>query len=105
MITYLIGLIRPDIAIVMHQVTRFSSDPKLSYDKAVMRLRQYLRATISYRMFYQLDAKRGLELFVDTDFVGSCIVECSLDSHSVLLWIGYIICLLDTLFSNRANSK
>ena len=36
---------RPDIAMAVHQCARFSNDPKITHERAVMRIGKYLRGT------------------------------------------------------------
>ena len=71
MLNYLTGSTRPDIAMAVHQVARFSNDPKLSHEKAIMRICRYLFGTKEHGIIFKPDKKKGLELFVDAEFAGN----------------------------------
>jgi hypothetical protein len=53
MVTYLMGSIQPDIAMVVHQRARFSTNPMQSHEQAVMRIGRYLLSS----------KKQGYDLF------------------------------------------
>ena len=70
MLTYLQGISRPDISMAVYQCARFSSNPKLSHERAVTRIGRYLLDTMDNGLICRIDKKRGLECFVDADFAG-----------------------------------
>ena len=70
MLGYLQGTTRPDIAMENHQCARFNNDPHLSHEQAVKRIGRYLLDTRDKGMIYRPDITRGLECYVDADFVG-----------------------------------
>ena len=65
MLNYLTGSTRPDLAMAVHQVARFSNDPKLSHEKAIIRICRYLMDTPNKGMVFAPTKELGLELFVD----------------------------------------
>ena len=71
MLNYLTGSTRPDIAMAVHQISRFSNNPKLSNEKIVMRICRYLIGTADKGMIFKPDKTKGLELYVDADFAGN----------------------------------
>ena len=71
MLNYLTGSTRPDLAMAVHQVARFSNDPKLSHEKGVIRICRYLLETPENGMVYKPMKHLGLEVFVDADFAGN----------------------------------
>ena len=93
MLNYLSGSTRPDISIAVHQVARFSTNPKRSHEKAVMRIARYLRSTARFGTFYKIDLPRDIEVFVDADFAGTWTHETALDPNSVLSRTGYVMLL------------
>ena len=71
MLNYLTGSTRPDIAMAVHQIARFSNNPKLSHEKSIMRICRYLIGTADKGMIFKPDKTKGLELYVDADFAGN----------------------------------
>ena len=71
MLNYLTGSTRPDLAMAVHQVARFSNDPKLSHEKSVIRICRYLLDTPNHGMIFKPNKDLGLEVFVDADFAGN----------------------------------
>jgi len=65
---------RPDIAYVVHQCTRFSSNPKESHEKAVLRIGRSLMDTRSQGIIFE-PTNSLLELWCDADFSGNWKVE------------------------------
>ena len=45
MLNYLTGSTRPDIAMAVHQIARFSNNPKLSHEKSIVQIYRYLLGT------------------------------------------------------------
>ena len=75
----------------VHQVARFSNEPKLSHEKAVMRLCRYLLDTSCRGLVYKPDIKKGLELFVDADFAGNWKNADADHPENCLSRTGYVI--------------
>ena len=71
MLNYLTGSPRPDLAMVVHQVARFSNDSKLSHEKGIIRIFRYLLDTPEQGMHFEPIKDLGLEVFVDADFAGN----------------------------------
>ena len=67
---YLQGTTSPDIAMSTHQCTIFNNDTHLSHERAVKRTGRYILDTREKGMIYRPDTSRGLECYVDDDFVG-----------------------------------
>jgi len=70
MMQYLQANTRPDTSMATHQTARFSIDPKLSHEKAVIRIGKYLRGTAERGIIFTPDKTMGLECYVDADFAG-----------------------------------
>ena len=54
----------------VHQTSRFSNQPMLSHEKAIMRLGHYLLDTRKLGIIHKPDCLKGLECYVDADFAG-----------------------------------
>jgi hypothetical protein len=68
MLTYLTGSIRLDIAMAVHQCTRFSVFPMHLHEQAVMRIGRYLLSTCKKGITYKPDSLKELEVYVDAEF-------------------------------------
>ena len=55
----------------VHQCARFCVDPKITHERAIMRIGKYLLGTKDRGMCFTPDITRGIECFVDADFAGS----------------------------------
>ena len=91
MLNYLAGSTRPDISMAVHQVARFCNDPKLSHEKAIMRICRYLIGMSARGMVYKPDVKKGLELFVDAEFAGNWKNADADHPENCLSRTGYLI--------------
>lgn len=70
MLHYLQGSTPPDISMATHQCARFSSDPKVSHERAVRYIGKYLLGTKDRGVIYRPNPNKGIECFVDADFAG-----------------------------------
>ena len=61
---------RKDTAFVVNQCTRFCADPKVEHGKAVTWIGRYLAASRDKGTIYS-PRDEGLQVYVDSDFVGS----------------------------------
>ena len=91
MLNYLSACTRPDLLFAVHQCARFSSNPKLSHERALKRIIRYLKGTKDKGIILTPDESRGLECFVDADFAGGYAKETSEDPVSVFSRTGYCI--------------
>ena len=71
MLNYLQASTRPDISMAVHQCARFCVDPKITHERAIMRIGKYLLGSKDRGVKFSLDSSRGLECYVDADFAGS----------------------------------
>ena len=62
---------RLDISYIVHQCTRFSSNPKLIHTKALKWLGQSLKLMRNFGYVIKPNFKKGLELLVDSDWAGN----------------------------------
>ena len=91
MLGYLQGLTRPDISMAVHQCARFSTDPKLSHERAVKRICKYLLGTQKRGIIYKPDSSKGIEVFVDANFAGAWNKADSNNPENVLSRTGFVI--------------
>ena len=82
---------RPDIAMAVHQCARFSNDPKVTHERAVMRIGKYLLGTKDRGVLFTPDKSKGIVCFVDADFAGSWDKEDAGNAEKVYSRTGYII--------------
>jgi hypothetical protein len=74
-LNYLAQTIRPHIMYVMHQITKYSSDPRQSHGEAILYLFHYLKKMCDLGLKFKPDPKKGFECYSDTDFSGNWIKE------------------------------
>ena len=91
MLTYLFSSSRPEIGMAVHQCARFSVDPRLTHERAVMRIGKYLLETRDRGIRFKPDKSKGVECFVDADFAGSWTKEDPGNPANVLSRTGYVI--------------
>ena len=75
----------------VHQTARFSNEPKLCHEKAIMRLGQYLLDTRKRGIIYKPDRSQGLKCYVDADFAGGWTQADASNAENVLSRTGYVI--------------
>ena len=75
----------------VHQCARFSADPKITHERAVMRIGKYLLGTKDRGLKFTPDTSKGVECHVDADFAGSWDKADSGNPENVLSRTGYII--------------
>ena len=91
MLNYLTGTTRPDIAMAVHQAARFTNEPRLSHERAVLRIGKYLQGTKERGIIFKPDSSRGLECHVDADFAGGWNKADANSADAVMSRTGYII--------------
>jgi hypothetical protein len=82
---------RPDIAYIVHQCARFSTDPKVEHGKAVRWLGRYLKGTRDKGLILKPNPSKSLEVFVDADFAGNWDKEETWDPDTARSRHGYIV--------------
>jgi hypothetical protein len=90
MLSYLQGNTRPEISMATHQTARFSNDPKLSHEQAIMRIGRYLLGSMNRGIVYEPDPSKGLECYVDADFAGGWSNADADDADNLLSRMGYV---------------
>ena len=62
---------RPNIALVVGIVARFSVKPKENHMMAIKRVLRYLKGTKDYGLWYKLGGNLDLKVFIDANWVGN----------------------------------
>ena len=58
---------RPDIALVVGIVARFSTNPRENHLMAIKRIMRYLKGTKEYGLYYKKNEKFELRAYTDVD--------------------------------------
>ena len=74
-----------------HQCARFNNDPKLSHERAVLRICKYLLGNMDKGIIFKPDVSRGLECHVNADFAGGWVDGDHSHPAQVLSRAGYVI--------------
>jgi Reverse transcriptase (RNA-dependent DNA polymerase) len=93
MLLYLSSNTRPDIQFAVHQVARFSHDPRQSHAQAIKRIARYLLSSKDKGILFEPDLKAGLDCYVDADFAGLYGYEDEQDPVSVKSRTGFVLTL------------
>jgi Reverse transcriptase (RNA-dependent DNA polymerase) len=91
MLLYLSTNSRPDIALAVSQVARFSSNPKKSHATAIKTIIRYLAGTKHIGITFAPTDVLNIDVYVDADFAGLWNVEPLHDPASAKSRFGYII--------------
>ena len=62
---------RPDIALAVGIVARFSAKPKENHMMAIKRIMRYLKGTEEYGLWYKFGGNLDLKVFTDADWAGN----------------------------------
>jgi hypothetical protein len=69
-LNYLAQTTWPDIMYAIHQIAKYSSDPRMSHGEAVLYLIRYLKKTCELGLHFKPDLNKGFECYCDADFLG-----------------------------------
>ena len=70
MLSYLANSVCTEIQMAVHQMDRFSMNPMISHELAIVRIGRYLVDNPDRGVIYTVKKSRGLEVYVDADFAG-----------------------------------
>ena len=79
-----LSLTRLDIAYVVSAISQYMHSPTQRHMNAAIHVLRYLKGTPRKELLFLENAERGIEGFVDVDWVGS--IEDSLSSSCTKLW-------------------
>ena len=88
---YLERSCRPDIAYIVHQCARFSTDTRREHGQALRLSGKYLKENGNEGTTLQPEKGRGLEVWVDAEFAGNCNRSESEDRETARSRHGYVI--------------
>ena len=83
----------PDCAFAIHQVARYTFEPKKSHEVAVERIRRYLKGTMDKGLILEPSDDLSINCYPDADFAGLWGHEHPKDPHCVKSHTGYVITL------------
>ena len=97
MLWHLYGHSRPDLGFAVSQAARFSFAPKRSHEKALIRIGQYLKGTLTQglEMKPMEPGQFKMDVYVDSDFLGLYGNEERSDPDNVKSRAGYVVLLND----------
>jgi hypothetical protein len=81
-LNYLAQTTRPDIMYAMHQIAKYSSDPRQSHGEAILYLVRYLKKTSNLGLKFKPDPKKGFKCYCDADSSGNWKREFAPVDHS-----------------------
>ena len=67
-LNYLAQTTRPDIMYAMHQIAKYSLNPREPHDDAALYLVQYLKKSCDVGICFQPDPNKGFECYCDANF-------------------------------------
>ena len=74
---------RPETAYIVHQLARFSEDPKEGHDKVLLHLSSHLYNTNTQSIILKTDPLCMLGVYVDVNFCGNWNIEIAM--HDVIM--------------------
>ena len=83
MLTYLIGSVRPELQMTMHQGVSFNNNSEWLHEQAVMRIGSYFLGLMDHGIVYSPDPFKGVEVYVDADFAGMWDLDNAPDTDTV----------------------
>jgi hypothetical protein len=89
--SYINAMVRPDTTMSTYQCARFCNDPKREHKEAVKRICRYLLKTKDMGLILRPDKSKGLECYVDANWMGSWHDRSSNDPMSAHSRTGYVI--------------
>ena len=88
---YLEKVSHPDIEYIVHQCSRFISDPKKEHTHALRWLGRYLKVTQYKKTILNPKTGKDMDVYVDADFDGNWDQYESLERYTELYTHGYIV--------------
>jgi hypothetical protein len=70
-LNYLAQTTRPDIMFAVHQIAKYSSDPRKEHGEAIVYLVRYLKKSRDLGLRFKPDPSCGFECYCDADFSGN----------------------------------
>ncbi len=70
-LNYLAQTTRPDIMYAMHQIAKYSLDPRQTHGEAILCLIRYLKKTCDLGLKFKPNPDKEFECYCDADFSGN----------------------------------
>ena len=90
---YLAQTTRPDIMYAVHQIAKFSADPREPHGDAILYLTpRYLKKTCDIGVHFNPNPEKGFECYCDADFLGnwtSSIADVDPSTSCILCWMSH----------------
>ena len=106
MLSYLSNSVYPDIQMDVHQTARFSINPMISRELAIVRIGRYRVENPDPGVIHTINKSRGLEVYVDADFAGGWNMVDSTNADNFLsrtvFVIRYSVC--PVIWSNKLQT-
>ncbi|KAL7503607.1 hypothetical protein ACHAXN_001832 [Cyclotella atomus] len=91
-LNYLAQTTRPDIMFAVHQIAKFSSDPRKEHGEAIVYLVRYLKKTRNLGLRFKPDPLAGFECYCDADFSGNwSIIYAMYDPSTAKSRSGWVV--------------
>ena len=91
MLGYLSGTTRLELAMSIHQCAWFNESPKLSHERAIIRIYHYLLSDPKRGIIYKPNRLLGLQYYVDADFAGGWLQTDADNPKNLMSRTGYVI--------------
>ena len=105
MLRYLANSARPEIHMEVHQTARYSINSMRIHELAIMRIGPFLVDNTDRGVIYTIYKTRGIEFYVDADFVGGWDLADSSNAENFLLRTGFLSVMKSVPSSGVANFK
>ena len=101
------GNSRPELAMAIHQCARFNESPKLSHERAIIRICRYLLSDPTKGIIYKPNHLLGLQCYVDADFAGGWLQNDADNPQNLMSRTGFVIMYAGCpiLWSSKLQSK
>ena len=91
MLGYLSGTTCPDLAMAIHQRAQFNKSPKLSHERAIIRICHYLLSGPKKGIIFKPNPLLGLQCCVDADFAGGWLQSDADNPQNLMSRAGFVI--------------
>jgi hypothetical protein len=111
-LNYLAQTTRPNIMYTMHQIAKYSSDPRQTHGEAILYLIHYLKKTRDLGLKFKPNPDKGFECYCDADFLSNWnkkftpVDPSTAKSRSgwIVFYAGCLVCWASKLQSQVALS-
>ena len=92
-LNYLAQTSRPDIMYAIHQIAKYSADPRKPHGKTIIYLVRYLMRSRDIRIRFSPNPSKGFECYCDANFAGNWnkAVAAHYPSSQVSEWLDHLL--------------